>query len=364
MALTQDFALSTIARCNYLQVSDNSEYTSPTVREDYGIALFFEKDTGNGFSEDTNLHDLSNSGVTGNPGSWDIQRENEDAVYKLHAFHCPVYAAGSFSIGDIVYYEVSGTTGFWRNTTGVDSTPAVGSPNWTEMTTSNFTQFTAASLLNCSLFNEETTAYKCNSVEFILTSCPGTFEVISHESLTQNVTLYIYDLLGNILIDGLEVQKDGAVGTTSFTFDGDYSDGVYHVKALVSPVGSDSYQLNNYALYNTCRITACMSALVDELMCNDWDPCCSNCDNDAIEARKKQRLTLNELGALYGFAMAYIHADRINYLGVNGISADRFNELNRIQNLLDKLNDIIIRCDICRGALSTSTTSSYKPCNC
>ena len=359
MALTYDVVISQNSPCGNLYVEDRTVYgVSPETREDFGVALFVNIDPGNDvYTNDDSLTDLSNPGSDEIQGTWTIPiNVSKDWNYEVVMFWCPLWEQGTlYDDGQIVYYNEV----FYKKVDGVSGTaiPEGNPSDWTVLTIADYDEFDNSTGTDSLAGYESVIA--CPEYKVIFNECPGVHAILNLSDNTVRATITDYSgeevLEPTTIVDGrldVTLPLDGIYILTIEAFDG-----VIWNEVFVAPI------------YEYCKMKTCVAYLVDSLMCNEWDPCCENCDKKAIEKMQRQRLQLNKVFFLYGTLLSLIHTEAVEYLGVNSIEDDRYATLERVENLFEKIQDILHRCELCYGAWQTSTTKStsspkYKPCNC
>lgn len=101
-------------------------------------------------------------------------------------------------------------------------------------------------------------------------------------------------------------------------------------------------------IYDFCDLITCYRKLVLDIFCNEKDPCCKECDAAALHAIDFKRNELNKLNALAGSLFAYIHRDKIVYLGIYSVEDCRITDIQMIADLASKINEILDRCGECQ----------------
>lgn len=364
MAFIKSLNSSQTALCGSIYVEDQSVYgiASPDTREDWGIALFVGIDAGSGsFANDPTLSNLINPGAIGIPATWDIDIPNSKTqAYKVSAFWCPLWISGAYAENQVVYYD-----GFFyvKNTTGTGTElPSIGG-EWILLTEDDFDIFEAALLLNITNDVVYESVIGCPKFKVVFKECDHVQRVVDNSENNNNKRFSVTRYDGTPVLE--EVKFEGAK-YIDFTLPEDH----VYIITIEEEVGFELWEeVAKLPIYEYCSLKKCSTYLMNSLMCNEFDPCCENCDNEAIAKKTKQRLQLNQLFFLSASLMSYIHEESIEYLGLIDMSADRLTYMERIDNLFDKIKMILERCDLCAGAwqvLATPSTNqgSYKPCNC
>lgn len=155
---------------------------------------------------------------------------------------------------------------------------------------------------------------------------------------------------------------DEIITSTSYTFDiTAYGDGIYYVRisgftgTASSPVYVD---YEEYVLYEFCVLHNCMRSLLKNLLCKEVNPCCEPCDQTEIKEMNTRRVELTKMNSLYFALLSRIHLDRIVYLGLYSISANRSVLIAEINDIWTKLSSISTRCGSCSPTIYSSSTSS------
>lgn len=359
--------LSTGNFCKEIIVQDATNF-SPATREDYGLALFVNVDPGNGaYTNDPTLSDLTNEGTTEVPDEWTLSIPNTTQNYEIVVFYATLWVSGTYTQGDIVFFEVDGYTGFWLKTAnGTGTTEPDGITNeWSEVTGADYATFLAsiAYTVESEIAYQEIVA--CPPYLVRLKECDGTHCIIVNTDSVNNkrYSVAYYDGTEAIAVTDMVVEDN----LVCFTLPEDH---IYILK-IEEETSTDVWEVISYLpIYEYCKLKACATYLVDSVLCNEFDPCCDNCSQEIIDKQTRQRRSLNQILALYGSLLAYINEESIDYIGISTLEDDRLTYLERINNIFIKIKAILERCELCQGAWQTLTTTttnssgSYKPCNC
>jgi hypothetical protein len=380
MALATSLTSNQTTTEGFITVIDGSTYSSPTIREDYGIALIVKTDPGSGtYTEDTSLNDITNPGITGTAGTWDIAFPNSRVNYEIIAYWCPVWIAGTYTLNTVVFLV---DTFYYCNVASSTEEPGTGT-EWTVIGTGAIaTIFATDTTLSSETIYES--VFPHVDYETVLIECDDSFKLIDHTTTGYYKRYLItgYDIAIGDDIDTMVTNDSTLVpvyynGLTTGTI-ADItipSDGVFIITIEENATSSDFTTGTNsvvaqFPLYSYCKLKTCYNYLVQSVMCNNWDPCCDNCDEEAKQKKIRQRQSLNQIVALYPLLLAYINEEFISYLGFIEYDQTRYDYAEQIDMLMDKINDILERCELCQGAWQTTTTSttntsgSFKPCNC
>lgn len=346
-------------------VNDNTDYTGDS-RLNYGIALFVNVDPGSGtFTNDPTLSDMTNPGDDSIPGEWTITVPRETKVYEICLFYCQLWISGTWAQDDIVYYNGD----FWKKNavgTGTD-TPSGISTEWDVMAGTNYAEFLATLSLGTPTVQESIQYVPVEACkEFILVkkACNGQHCIMLNvDDTTSDLRYTITTYTGESEIAATEFEPDA--DTACFTLT---DDNVYII-SIERYNGSEWEEVFTEPIYEYCKLKTCATYLFDSVLCNEFDPCCDNCDEDTVNKQSRQRLMLNQLIALYGTLMAYINEESIDYLNIVTVDEDRLTYIERIGQYMDKVKAILERCELCSGAWQSTTDTttnngSYKPCNC
>lgn len=130
-------------------------------------------------------------------------------------------------------------------------------------------------------------------------------------------------------------------------------DGIYTVTVSNAVTGT----VRVYTIYELCALIACWKSLVLNVLCNEDDPCCEDCDPNRKEKLRQDRAELNKLLALYVTLFAFVQKDKINYQGIFAVDDDRELQMEYISGIMDQINHITARCSECE-----SIKTSSKPC--
>lgn len=375
MAIVQEINSNLTALCGNIYIEDLTTYgtVTPDTREDFGIALFFGIDnSGSGVYDytDTSLNNLSNPGDNSTMGTWMIPIQNVTQNYEIKSYWAPIWeSGGGYSAADIVYYYESDlVSNFWINVDGAGATaPASASPGvWLPLDETNYAEF-ATALLTGNLtyeYDEYISVIKCPDYKVILKECDGVHRLIDNTNNGYDKRYTVTDYNGNTEID----TTNWDLGTVNYV-DITVSEDKVYIITIENEIAGVWEEVAQIPLYEYCKTKTCFTYAVDKILCNEWDPCCDNCDDEAILKKERQRLMINQLIALYGTLYAYIHEDSVEYLDIMNIDQDRSTFLGRISSLMEKIVSILERCELCQGAWDTVynktvSGSSYKPCNC
>lgn len=356
--MTTDFLVDVGPLCRTITLLDNTDYGVNT-REDYGIAVFFsKKDYDGNYIFDSSLSDLSSPGATDSLGEWEIEVANETAEFLIHMFWAPeVSTVSVFYDGIVVFYDGY----FYINVSGGSSPGTIPGPDWRLLTDADLVDFESDMP---AVIREQDTVFTTECPLYLVkfASCDGNYVLIDNSDNENTKRYIIKDTVGAIVVDYTEFTFGGQ--TTLPTLE----DNVY-VITIEEEIDGAFEEIIEIPIYEYCKMKNCVTYLINSILCNEWDPCCDNCDPEVKAKMEKQRYTLNQLIALYGTFLSYIHTEHVQYLGVVEMDADRMLLATSIQQLMDKIEDILQRCELCQGAWQTSTAttnnnSSYKPCNC
>ena len=350
-------------------------------RSDFALALFYSKD---GFvTESSYLYYSTDTAFEYSIPAF------EDEVYQVAVFVMPIYDDGiageSWPVDVLVYHDSAiwqciAATSYNDNDTTIPGSETSAAQHWAEKTT--FAQVTAA--FNKSILGKDE-SIEVNS-QLLYTYANGGYgrtDVYWHSYIDEiNVTVAPSSEANvpetNVTIDGDTVticdsttvaetktatilDLDGnAVGTATVPYSkcGDITvdtDGVYVI--IMESTNYYSYT----PLYRFTDFMNCYNNMVATILCNESDPCCTNCTEESKEEKRIKRYELNSMMALYNSLISKVQLERATYMGTIEPSTERYAALTEIQSILDKLQEVTSRCGDCNGALPDVTTTT--PCS-
>ncbi len=366
MALIQEIQSNQTTTENIISVVDLSVYSTPTVRGDYGIALIVKIDAGNGtYEEDVTSNDLSNPGTDDTNGEWEIGITNTRKNYEIIAYWCPLWKTGiTYTTNQIVYYE----NNFYVAGQSTTEEPGTGT-EWILIDENDELSLLFAEADNLESSTVYESVFPHADYEVVLLECNGNRRLYDY---SENGYLKRYTVINyredEVVIEATEFSTEYVDFTLS-------ADGVYRI--TIEQNSLNNFELEEYTttvadipIYEYCHLKECYTYLVKSVLCNDYDPCCDNCDADVIAKKNRQRQVLNQMIALYPLLLASINEEYVTYFGIFDIDETRDTMAEQIDLIFEKIEDILERCELCQGAwqvLTTNTTNtsgSYKPCNC
>lgn len=362
--ITQRITTSQTAICGSIFVADTSTYgASPDLRSEYGIAIFMNTRTGTGlFVNNPSYTDLSNPGNDTDRGEWTIDIPNTVTQdYQVVAFWCPIWVSGAYNEGDIVFYD---TNFYYKNSTGTGTEiPDVGN-EWDLLDENDYALFVAAALLASPIVLQQDSfeaVIGCPPYMTVLKECNGVHRLIDNSDSSNAKRFYITTYDNTIILPTTSLNAP----FLDFQLP---KDNVY-ILTVEEEINAVWQPVMKIAVYEYCKIKECAVALIQNLLSKSFDPCCENCDEEIQASMKKQQFILNQFLFLYGTLLSYINEEKIEFLGLNDISAQRAQYLQKIEDLFFKIEKILERCDLCIGAWQTTrqystASSNYKPCNC
>jgi hypothetical protein len=352
MSVTINISATGNTQCGNILITDISAYTaSPNSRADFGIAIMIDS----AGVLDTTLSDFTNT------TSWIIPVTN-GILYTIYAYQVPVWvlANAPYSSLDIVYYNGY----FWSNSSGGNTSGIPGtSADWTIVTNdaagkllfiaycSATEQTTTTVTPNCIISKTECYKYTvCNTTAaisyFSVTELDATLVTITTDS---NATA-VLDSNGNIIAYSLP-----AYTCTEITLP---EEGVY----VLGTGTSSTCMPYQYVIFELCKYYDCYFGLIKKILCDDFDPCCTTCDSATIRNNEIFRLTLNKMTGLINALQIKTFYDNVHYGNIMSIPANRLTELAEIADILNMLNDIIVRCGLCNGAQSNEVITPCTNC--
>jgi hypothetical protein len=134
-------------------------------------------------------------------------------------------------------------------------------------------------------------------------------------------------------------------------------DGIY--KAVIT--NNLSSDVITMPIYDLCDTIACTKKLILDILCNEADPCCTDCSDATKRKKEVQRAEMNKIIALGSILIAEIRVDELNNLGVFVFDSVRELNFEQMTSTFASLDAIIDRCGECKKNLINPVT----PClNC
>lgn len=366
VCLNINFGLDVTGDCTSVIVSDITDWsTSSLEREDVGIALFSSVDgiTWNG--------DLSNPGNNTTQSVWYVDAQNQSSLY-INSFFVPVWEAGTYIPYSIVYYLGV----FYFNASGSSTTGEPGvSIDWTELTANDYGIF-YNSIFNIGLdywMYSTSINLDCDLTQIWKQECyhyrviPNLQDIeieIEGETYNRNWEVSLYDVTGQNLLGCWVIDRNAGEDYADIVTPEE--DGVYVVyiryqagvpSKTCTYLEDDLDIVHTYPIYEICDLQNCYMRIVEDLLCNEIDPCCETCDEDVLRQMELQRLELNKMIALYFTLLSLLNMERVNYLGVNvlfdsnksPVDMDRYKLIMKIKDVITKIGEVVGRCGDCNG---------------
>jgi len=376
--LNISFDLDVTGDCTSVIVKDTTDWESSSLeREDVGIALFSSTDNISW------LGDLTNPGDNNNQSEWFVDALNQNTLY-ITSFYVPVWQAGLYLPHAIVY-----RLGVFYYNSSVGST--AGEPgislDWTILTESDFGIF-YNSVFNLGLeywMYSTQVQLDCDLTQIWKQECyhyrviPNLEDItieIEGKTYLRNWEVSLYDVTGQTLLGCWVIDRNA--GETYADIITPEEDGIYvvYIRYQAGPPSSSCTNLEDdiqivhtYPIYEICDLQNCYMNLVNNLLCNEIDPCCETCDEDVLRQMDLQRMELNKMIALYFTLISMLNLERVNYLGVNvlfdinrtPVDMDRYNLIMKINDVITKLGEVVGRCGDCNGT-EEDFSSPCKDC--
>lgn len=135
------------------------------------------------------------------------------------------------------------------------------------------------------------------------------------------------------------------------------ADGIYTVTITNNLTDDEAV----YNIVELCALNECFKSLILEIMCNEKDPCCKECDDMTLRKQAALRFEMNKIVALYFMLQALLKRHYIDFTGVFIGDSCSSQDLKDINNAFMTLNELTRRCGKCQQSVSPSV----KPCtNC
>jgi hypothetical protein len=95
-----------------------------------------------------------------------------------------------------------------------------------------------------------------------------------------------------------------------------------------------------------CTVQACMLKLVTDVLCiAEADPCCKECNNEALKKNEADRLELNKLMALYSVYVSHFSAiEQFSFIDFNLPTDQEEAAFIDLAKLISKISDLTNRC--------------------
>ena len=345
MAVQQAISASISTNCGYITVTDTSTYTTtPNSRADFGIAILVEHD---------GAFDYTLSNFT-NTNFWEIPVTN-GTQYTIHAYQVPQWVNGTYASGEIVYHNGY----FWVNNNGFGISTEPGVQYWTVIPNDSTGQAqfnssassSADTIITPFCVITRTSCYNyqvCNPTQaisyFRVTDIEGNLSVI-----TTNATP-VTDQNGGVIAYSIPIGECVTITVPS--------EGVY----VLNTGDNATSMIYQKVIFELCKYFDCYFGLIKKILCTDYDPCCNACDEATIKETENFRFTLNKMQALINVLQMKTYYDNIHYRSTLNVSDNRIIELNEIQDIINSLDDIIVRCGLCAGATDNDVVNPCTSC--
>lgn len=146
---------------------------------------------------------------------------------------------------------------------------------------------------------------------------------------------------GEIITEGMILEDE-----TEVVFEVPQGDNIYTVY-----VGT-SYEACLVA-YEFCAVLECRHKMINQLLCGagclDISGVQIDCDEIARINDDLLRYNLMRFDVLYNELMLNVNMERVKYLFINTVSEERTDYLNRVKEVLDLLNSLVVNCGFCNG---------------
>ncbi len=141
------------------------------------------------------------------------------------------------------------------------------------------------------------------------------------------------------------------------------ADGAYIIQVYSMNGTTYDQVLNTYIVYSFCHLEACIESLTKQILCNDWDPCCTSCSAEQKREWQIKRDHLNMMIALQGRLFYLLNQNSIYcmFSGMLDPTSPNINE-NITDNaaemiqIIERLAYLTGRCGQCEGTQTTSTS--------
>jgi len=139
------------------------------------------------------------------------------------------------------------------------------------------------------------------------------------------------------------------------------NDGIFIFEMKDTETGEVIY---SFSAFETCALQKCFQLMMDKIMCSCADPCCKKCDGSPEEEREFSRMSLNKLVPLYLTYLGMARRSQLYTVGMKFIDDDHNCFLHDANQILGKINDIIMDCGcLCPGQENTaSNRGDCKTC--
>jgi hypothetical protein len=282
---------------------------------------------------------------------WTVQGSNGD-TYEFVCIACMLWdPTNPGVVNSNVIIRDDQDLNYYQNTSGGTIPFSVTRPhsdlsNWTLVGPNDYAAFIAQeNVSNIATVNIECSMFTVTQTDRCYL---WTVNDLTSDDVIKTVNVYTYG--SNTILSTYTLSPGGSVDIVL------PSDNVYIVEVIV---GDDHYY---YLAYEICSIKTCYNALVNDILCNEWDPCC---EEGCSEAEKKilqiKRDTLNQMVALVTSLIAAIWVEHTQFMGIlteytGTADATRDTYIQRVVDLIAKINIIVGRCGICQEQLPITTT--------
>jgi len=163
---------------------------------------------------------------------------------------------------------------------------------------------------------------------FVCNGTQATFNIYFPTGIPANYVITIpngWTLVSKTAIDGYNVVIVVIPNNKSGIINVSYSTTAYNYNV-------------NYQTINDCSLANCASKMLLDKFCHDTDPCCRECDDYERNKKEKANEMMNKA---IGLITTYSLAKQAYFFNCDSTM------LPGIESLLEDINDVLIRCQIC-----------------
>jgi hypothetical protein len=214
-------------------------------------------------------------------------------------------------------------------------------------------------------YDDVTVNKTCNNISLTQTSCL-TYNVCNNTGSIQyfSITDVNGTLITNVTLDSNAIpQYDGNNVLIGYLIDsGDCSVATFTTAGVyILNYGSVITELDfGIVIFELCTYWDCYLSLIKQVLCDDFDPCCVQCDEATKRKHELFRFALNKMEALMFTLNQKVSYDALKYMNVIAVPEDRILLLEEINDIIGVLDDLIVRCGLCNGTQSSTTV--VNPC--
>jgi hypothetical protein len=347
-----------------IHIQDNSQYPIDSIypKTYYSVALFYTNDW---FTADFNMNLTEPSNY-----SWIETITNSGTIYieaywVLNWDHSFAWVQGDICQynGNFYYVVSGGGVGAFENPPDLNASWVVFDSSISVANTYNF--FTLALGGSTVWYDDVTVNKTCNNVSITQTECL-IYNVCNNTAETQYFS--ITDVSGTVITDvTLDSNATAIYDSNNILIGYSIATGLCSVATFTT---AGVYLLNygdaideldyGIVVFELCTYWDCYFSLIKQVLCDNFDPCCVQCDAEIKRKHELFRFALNKMEALMFTLNQKISYDALKYLNVVSVPSERELLLEEINTIIGVLDDLIVRCGLCNG--TQSNTIVVNPC--